>query len=404
MTSGGRRGFPWKGLLALLALVLVIWLVIEQFSGSDESAPSGPATTDDVTTDAAGDASAKPALPARTELADGSARADAVAPPTRAQISTASLAAAPTVTQGTLAPTVQTVRTESSSTSTGAATIPPAQPPAGPVSTSTASTPTPAPAPPTSNIARQVSDALTLAGQGNRIKARAQLSRLLFDTPGISAQDEKPVRQALDDLNADLLFSRQVASNDPLAIAYQVQPGDRLINIGNRQKVPYQFIELINNVEARRLQAGQNLKLIRGPIHARVSKSRFVMDMFAVGSDGAPVYLTSFPVGLGENDGTPPGRWKIGSGKVTNPDWRNPRTGEYFTADNHENPIGEYWIPMEGVEGASVGRTGFGIHGTIDPDSIGKMKSMGCIRLADADIAMVYNMLFAGESMVDVVE
>ncbi len=227
---------------------------------------------------------------------------------------------------------------------------------------------------------------------------------MLFDTANLSIEDETLLRRSLDDMNAELLFSRKVATNDPATLAYQVQPGDRLINIANRYKVPYQFLELINNTDARRLQVGQNIKLVRGPIHARVSKTRFVLDMYVIGSDGAPVYLTSFPVGLGENDGTPVGKWKIGNAKVTNPDWRNPRTGEYFTADNPQNPIGEYWIPMDGLEGNAVGRTGFGIHGTIDPDSIGKMKSMGCIRLADADIAMVYNMLFANESTVDVLE
>lgn len=42
----------------------------------------------------------------------------------------------------------------------------------------------------------------------------------------------------------------------------------------------------------------------------------------------------------------------------------------------------------------------YGIHGTIDPDSIGKQSSLGCIRLHTDDIAMVYDMLVEGKSMV----
>jgi lipoprotein-anchoring transpeptidase ErfK/SrfK len=58
---------------------------------------------------------------------------------------------------------------------------------------------------------------------------------------------------------------------------------------------------------------------------------------------------------------------------------------------------------IDGVEGDSVGRSGFGIHGTNEPDSIGRNMSMGCIRLGDADIAMVYSMLEPGQSEIRVV-
>ena len=42
----------------------------------------------------------------------------------------------------------------------------------------------------------------------------------------------------------------------------------------------------------------------------------------------------------------------------------------------------------------------YGIHGTIDPDSIGKQSSMGCIRMKADDIAVVYDMMVEGKSMV----
>ncbi|MEM8494973.1 MAG: L,D-transpeptidase family protein, partial [Planctomycetota bacterium] len=191
--------------------------------------------------------------------------------------------------------------------------------------------------------------------------------------------------------------------NDTATTTYVVQSGDLLGSIAKRYKVPYPFLELINGIDARRLRVGQSLKLIQGPIHARVDKSEFVMDVYVFGTDGTPAYLTSFPVGLGENDNTPLGKWQVARGKVTNPDWRNPRTNEYFPADHPNNPIGEYWVPITGLEGDAVGRTGFGIHGTNEPDSIGRNMSMGCIRLGDADIAMVFSMMEPGASEVLVV-
>jgi lipoprotein-anchoring transpeptidase ErfK/SrfK len=56
------------------------------------------------------------------------------------------------------------------------------------------------------------------------------------------------------------------------------------------------------------------------------------------------------------------------------------------------NPIGERWIGLEGV-GDAAGYAGYGLHGTIEPSSIGREMSMGCVRMRDADIELVYELL-----------
>lgn len=254
------------------------------------------------------------------------------------------------------------------------------------------------------DAARQLAEGFDLIEQGNTVAGRALLSTLLLGSRDqLSDADAARVRQRLTDLNGRLVFSPEAVPNDPATTTYVVQSGDLLGSIARRYKVPYPFLELINGIDARRLRVGQSLKLIQGPIHARVDKSEFVMDLYVFGTDGTPAYLTSFPVGLGENDNTPLGKWRVANGKVPNPDWRNPRTNEYFSADDPDNPIGEYWVPITGLEGDAVGRTGFGIHGTNEPDSIGRNMSMGCIRLGDADIAMVFSMMAPGHSEVLVV-
>ncbi|MEM9753797.1 MAG: L,D-transpeptidase family protein [Planctomycetota bacterium] len=270
-----------------------------------------------------------------------------------------------------------------------------------------ASTPSPriTPGPASSREARrQLAEGFELINNGNAVAGRALLSTLLLGARDqLSDADADRIRARLSDLNARLVFSPEAVPNDTATSVYTVQSGDLLGSIGRRTKVPYPFLELINGIDARRLRLGQPLKLINGPVHARVDKSEFVMDVYVFGSDGTPAFLTSFPVGLGENDNTPLGKWRVASGKVTNPDWRNPRTNEYYPADHPDNPIGEYWVPITGLEGDAVGRTGFGIHGTNEPDSIGQNMSMGCVRLGDADIAMVYSMLQPGESEIHVV-
>jgi lipoprotein-anchoring transpeptidase ErfK/SrfK len=41
----------------------------------------------------------------------------------------------------------------------------------------------------------------------------------------------------------------------------------------------------------------------------------------------------------------------------------------------------------------------YGIHGTIDPNSIGKAESRGCIRLRNQDVEEVYDMLAVGSEV-----
>ena len=64
------------------------------------------------------------------------------------------------------------------------------------------------------------------------------------------------------------------------------------------------------------------------------------------------------------------------------------------------------WLPtlLKGIEGDAVGKESYGIHGTIEPDSIGKNMSMGCIRLASDDINLLYDLLIEGKSQVKVVD
>ena len=68
-----------------------------------------------------------------------------------------------------------------------------------------------------------------------------------------------------------------------------------------------------------------------------------------------------------------------------------------------KTPIGERWIGLEGFDDASKAHTGFGVHGTVEPESIGRSVSMGCIRLGAQDVELVYELLAPKVSVVKVV-
>jgi len=151
----------------------------------------------------------------------------------------------------------------------------------------------------------------------------------------------------------------------------------------------------------RSLRAHSRIKVPKGPLHAVITKTAYRMDVFGDGRDGKRLYVCSFNVGLGKDDSTPVGRWVVGRGKQINPDWRNPITHEYHRADDPVNPIGEHWIPLHGTEERTRSMTGYGIHGTIEPESIGTQSSMGCVRLLPADVEQVYQLLAPEHSRVE---
>ncbi len=244
-------------------------------------------------------------------------------------------------------------------------------------------------------------DAATLYNRGDQLIAsgdlvggRRVLSRLLFASNlQLSDRDADVIRQRLDDVNNTIFWTNDFVEGCPITKPYK-NDGAFLSRIGVQFRVPYQLLEVINGIQAEQLRADHVLKVVQGPIHGRVTKHSFKLDLYALDPEGLPVYLTSFPVGLGKDDKTPLGNWQVVAGsKVVNPDWRDDLNGEYYTSDNPDNPIGEYWIKIRGLDDANRGKQGFGIHGTIEPASIGSEASRGCIRLADDDIKMVFNML-----------
>jgi lipoprotein-anchoring transpeptidase ErfK/SrfK len=235
----------------------------------------------------------------------------------------------------------------------------------------------------------------------------------------------------MSELNQSLVFSPAVAQGDTLCDTYTVVSGDNIEKIMRKQNLlpDKMLIARVNKMaDPNRLSVGQKLKVVKGPFHAIVSKSQFRIDIYAgdVPSPTAPtmlpssasmpegvepgwLYITSFPVGLGERSpdgkgGTPLGNFVVKAGsKLMNPHWTNPRTGEKFDANDPKNPIGERWLGLEGLDEKSKAFTGYGIHGTIDPASVGHEMSMGCVRMNSADVELVYELLTPRVSVVKIV-
>ncbi|MCC6422795.1 MAG: LysM peptidoglycan-binding domain-containing protein [Phycisphaerales bacterium] len=284
--------------------------------------------------------------------------------------------------------------------------------------------PSPAVAPPTSQPAPVVSrtpdvatvaptstppaEAGTLAEGQSKIQAgdllagREVLNNLLQGGT-LSSTEAATARQAIAQANQTIIFSPKRFPNDPFGGTYVVKPGDNLAKIAQNYDMTWEMLARINGLnDPRKLRAGATLKVIKGPFHAIVTKSAFTIDMY-LGSAGekGSMYITTYNVGLGRNDSTPTGSWLVmPQNKLKNPKFWGASDLPPAEADDPKNPLGEYWIGLEGTDGHAVGKQSYGIHGTIEPDSIGKQESHGCIRLRNGEIDMVYEMLVEGKSTV----
>ncbi|HVJ66515.1 MAG TPA: L,D-transpeptidase family protein [Caulifigura sp.] len=213
-----------------------------------------------------------------------------------------------------------------------------------------------------------------LEAAGDDIEALRVMSEWYWKEP-----QSRPAFQAqLDQLGRKVYLQPQPHYMDP----HVVQQGQMLSSIAKEYGVPWQYLAKLNRTDAKRIKPGQKLKVIKGPFSAVVDLSDYELTIHAHG-----YFVKRFPVGIGRDNSSPYGQFKV-QDKLTDPTYYGPT--KVIEHDDPENPLGEYWI--------SIGDS-FGIHGTIDPNSIGKAESEGCIRLRNEDIAEVYDFLSVGSDV-----
>ena len=265
--------------------------------------------------------------------------------------------------------------------------------------------PRPAPAPNNADpavSAKALAEGKAQLDAGNLLGGRTILNEALVGGK-LTNEDIQSAKDLIAQANEVLIFSPRRFPEDPYQTAYNIQPGDRPVRFAYKFDTTWEFIARVNGIkDARRLRQGQTLKIIKGPFHAVVSKTTFMVDLY-LGSPGdkGSLYVRSYPCGLGRSGSTPTGTWMLQpAGKLKNPKWWGTGDEPAKEADDPQNPLGEFWMGLVGTDGDALGKEGFGIHGTIDPDSIGKEMSHGCIRLVNDNVERLYEVLIDGKSTV----
>jgi lipoprotein-anchoring transpeptidase ErfK/SrfK len=110
--------------------------------------------------------------------------------------------------------------------------------------------------------------------------------------------------------------------------------------------------------------------------------------------------IAVYPVTIGSaKNASPVGEWKVR--RITKmPTFRwdkemlqhGERSGNFhLLPPGPNNPVGVMWIALN--------KKGIGIHGTNDPDSIGRTASHGCVRLANWDVVRLATKIKAGDAV-----
>ncbi len=171
----------------------------------------------------------------------------------------------------------------------------------------------------------------------------------------------------------------------PASEEYTVQAGDSLARIARQYGTTVELLVHVNQLSSDVIHPGQTLKVLPGKVSIVVDKSEFQLD---VKLDDH--FLFTAPVGLGQYGKTPTATFVIETRQI-HPDWHR-RGHPPVPYGDPKNPLGERWLGFRNTPEHS----GFGIHGTDEPDSIGTESSDGCIRLRNEDVCALFRLIPRG--------
>jgi hypothetical protein len=140
------------------------------------------------------------------------------------------------------------------------------------------------------------------------------------------------------------------------------------------------ILQMVNRIsDPRKLRWKQVIRVPIDPIRVVVEKRSFALKVFL-----GKALFRIYPVGLGKDGKTPVAVFTVLE-KKEEPNWLDPETGKLWAGNDPRNPLGGFFIKLKHPE-----YKGFGLHGTIDPSSIGKESSRGCVRLGEEAIRELF--------------
>jgi lipoprotein-anchoring transpeptidase ErfK/SrfK len=217
-------------------------------------------------------------------------------------------------------------------------------------------------------------------------EVRAKYQELVVKYP--DSEGAGKARERLDTINRQLIFEDH--NPNEFKITHTVNRGEVLMKIANQYECTVYILEILNGIRATSLRPNQQLLVPSwGKVYAIVDKSDYQLRVFREADKN---FLIQYKVSIGEKE------WKTRQGEyiITNkqfhPPWPDPKTGKMVKYGDPEYPLGERWMGLSPPNNPGS-RTGLGIHGTNQPETIGTSSSAGCIRLTNENVIEAFAIL-----------
>ena len=227
----------------------------------------------------------------------------------------------------------------------------------------------------TASVSGWLSQAKALEAKGKLSDAKNIYQKLISDFSGSS--EVMNWQKKAEDLNIRLLFSPVSTVGSKL---YEIKPGDTLVKIAKEFKTTADLIMKANGMPNDLLIPGRKIKVWTQGFTIVVDKSQNVLLL----KTNEEVFKT-YVVATGANNSTPTGNFKI-TNKLANPTWF--KAGAVVAAGSPENILGTRWLGFD--------LAGYGIHGTTEPQSLGRQVTQGCVRMLNAEVEELYTIVPVG--------
>ncbi len=168
---------------------------------------------------------------------------------------------------------------------------------------------------------------------------------------------------------------------------YIIKSGDNLTKIAYRNNTTVQALQRMNNLPdtTSTVHPGQALQFIKGNWSIMVSKSQFLLELYL----DEKLYRI-YRISTGRQDRTPACTFVINQ-KLMYPAWTY--NGKSIPYGDPENILGTRWIGLKPIDEDKLGYTGYGIHGTTEPEKIGTAASLGCVRMLNEEVEELFDFI-----------
>jgi lipoprotein-anchoring transpeptidase ErfK/SrfK len=223
-----------------------------------------------------------------------------------------------------------------------------------------------------SSILKEAQNAFS---EGDYLKARELYRKALEATD--DANKLKDIQNIIEGTNIKIIFSPLM---DKCSKKYTVKPSDTLAKIAKEFNATVELIKIANSLTSDTIRPGEQFKVNACKYSIVVDKSQNLLFL-----KSADAIIKTYIVSTGKNNSTPVGNFKIVI-KQPNPTWF--KTGAVIAPDSPQNILGTRWLGLEAK--------GYGIHGTTEPQDLGKQVTMGCVRMHNKDVEELYDIVPVG--------